>query len=168
MSTPVTDQGQTDSPLSARIVRGPIGIAGVLVAAGSCLVVGGVVGVGTGIAVLVGGLVAPSVVAFGLGLAGVLTIAETAPLAGTVAAVAIGSVFIDEVMTYTQSAQQRILVRAGVVGVLLSVGTLLLISQLSLGEATGAVIVGIGSTLYLIHRYTRVTLGLEQEEANSQ
>lgn len=164
MSTPERDQ-QTDvrSWRQVQVQRGPIGIGGVVIAAGICAVVGGLRGVLIGVGVLIGGIVTPAPIGFGLGLAGVLTVAGPAPLLEGAAGIVLTAVFIDEATTYPAVPAQRVLIGTAVAGTALTGTTLVLLRSWSLGLVAVMLLTLTGGGVYVIHRYERVSLGLESE-----
>ena len=162
MSTPVRGrQSETDRPSWFRLQRGPAGIAGVVIAAGGCALFGGVSGILASIGVLIGGLLTSTAVGFGVALAGVLVLAETAPVVAGVVGVGLGSVFVDAGVTSPRPTRRYILGGMIGTGVALGAMTMLLLENWSLGQVAGVLTLVVSGGIYALHRYTRVVLGIE-------
>lgn len=164
MSAPVGDHQQEATAREwPAIRRGPIGATGVVIAAGSCVLFAGQPGVVAGVGVLVGGLLLPAPVAFGVALAGVLLLAEPASLVGVGVGATLMSIFVDVAITYPQPVRRHILIGMLTAGLILGAVTATTVGSWPLGQVSGVVGVTIGGSIYVFHRLTRVKLGLETE-----
>lgn len=122
---------------------------------------GGLPGALAGGGVLLGGLVLPAPAGFGVALAGVLVLAETAPVVSVGAGGVLLSIFVDATITYPQTARRHVLVGMLATGVALGMVTAVLVDSWPLGQVAVGLVLIVGGSLYIFHRFTRVKLGLE-------
>lgn len=140
------------------LTRGPVGIAGLVVAAGIIGFLNGSLGIAVGGVVLAIGLVTPAPLAFGVGVAGLLVSTDSSLVPLTIGGIALASVFVDQAMT--SPTDSNLLAAIGLIGVILAgvTGALLTVWPIPIVAVT--ITLGVAGSVYLIHRYERVTLGL--------
>lgn len=144
---------------SAHWQRGLLGLAGLAIAAGACVIGSGLVGAIIGTSILLVGVVAPTSIAFGTGVAGLIATTGNAPTVGALGAVGLFAIFIEDATDTPPPS--RILVPLLIVSAVLVASSLFLRTIWPLVVVLGVLAGTIGTTLYLVHRYERVMLGLE-------
>lgn len=159
-----SDENRTETEKTANnqklitLTRGPVGIAGLVVTAGIIGYLNGSLGIAVGGAVLAIGLVTPAPLAFGVGVAGLLVSSEPSLVPLIIGGIALAGVFVDQAMT--SPTDTDLLAAIGLIGGVLAGVTAALLTVWSVPIVAVTVTLGVAGSVYLIHRYEQVTLGL--------
>lgn len=144
--------------INRHVQHGPIGIGCLLLVGLLLAVTNGAAGLVVGSLVVAIALVATPVVAFSLAIAGLLLVEPNAPLIHGIGALAAVGILAADVVTYPTG--WRTLAVSVAAGVVLGGITMGLLVGWSVLYAAAGVSLCVAVTVYVIHRYEQVTLGL--------